>query len=81
MRKSGLTALFLFAAILARGEPLLSTEEGTTWSYNSTEETGGPGAGPAVSAVVTVTWDAKTSTAKSSSSSKPAPMIAWSRPS
>ena len=55
MAKLRLTALFLFAALVARAEPLLPVEEGTTWTYNSSEETGGPGAGPAVSSVTTVT--------------------------
>ena len=54
MRKIGLTALFVFAAIVARAEPLLPTADGTTWTYSATEETGGPGAGPAESSVLTV---------------------------
>ena len=55
MRKLRLGTLFLLAAIGARAEPILPTDEGTTWTYQSNEETGGPGAGPAASSAVTVT--------------------------
>ena len=56
MKKLGLAASVVFAVVVARAEqPLLPTADGTTWTYDSTEETGGPGASPAVSSVVTVT--------------------------
>lgn len=54
MTKLGLTALLIFAVVIARAEPLLPTAEGTTWTYDSTEELGGPAAAPAVDSVVTV---------------------------
>ena len=55
MKRLGLGALLLFAAIGVRAESLLPTADGTSWTYTATEETGGPGAGPAISSVVTVT--------------------------
>lgn len=54
MKKLGLAALLIFAVVAACAEPLLPTADGTTWTYDATEETGGPGAGPAVNSVVTV---------------------------
>jgi hypothetical protein len=54
MRKVGLTALFVFAVIVAQADPLLPTTEGTTWQYESTEEAGGASAGPAINSVVTL---------------------------
>ena len=54
MKKLGLIALLFFAAVVARAEQLFPAADGTTWTYDSTEETGGPGAGPAVNSVVTV---------------------------
>ena len=43
MRKFGLSAVLIFAAI-ARAEPVLPTAPGTTWRYELTEELGGPAA-------------------------------------
>jgi len=60
MKKLGLAALLVFAVLVARAEQLLPTADGTTWSYDSKEETGGPGAGPAVNSVVTVTLGRQT---------------------
>lgn len=54
MKKFGLAVLLALAGFAARAEPLLPTAEGTTWTFDSTEESGGPGAGPAVKSVVTV---------------------------
>lgn len=54
MKRLGLTALLVFAVVVARAEQLLPTADGTTWTYDSTEETGGPGAGPAINSVVTI---------------------------
>jgi hypothetical protein len=55
MKKIGLAGMILFAAAVARAEPLLSTAEGTTWDYESTEEQGGPAAAAApMTASVTV---------------------------
>jgi hypothetical protein len=55
MRKFGLIATLIFAAIVARAaDQLLPAADGTTWQYESTEEAGGPDAGLAVHSVVTV---------------------------
>lgn len=55
MKKVALAGIFLFAAAVARAEPLLPTAEGTTWDYESTEEQGGPAAAAApMTASVTV---------------------------
>jgi hypothetical protein len=54
MKKLGLTALLVFAVIVARAEQLLPTVDGTTWTYDSTEEVGGPAAGPAVKSLLIV---------------------------
>jgi hypothetical protein len=54
MRKPGLSAILIFAVGIARADQLLPTAEGTTWQYDSTEEFGGPSAGPAVNSVVTL---------------------------
>lgn len=53
MKKLGLAALLVLAGVVARAEQL-PTAEGTTWTYDSTEELGGPAAGPAVKSVLTV---------------------------
>jgi len=39
---------------LARAEPLLPTADGTTWQYESSEEMGGPSAGPPTTTSVTI---------------------------
>lgn len=54
MRKLGLAALLVFAAVFARADQLLPAAEGMTWQYASTEELGGPAAAPPVNATVTV---------------------------
>jgi hypothetical protein len=54
MRKIGLIVTLVFAGAMARADQLLPNAEGTTWRYDSTEEVGGPAAGPAVSSTVTV---------------------------
>lgn len=54
MRKLGLSVALLLAATLVRGEPLLPVADGTTWRYESTEEFGGPAAGPPVKTTVEV---------------------------
>jgi hypothetical protein len=54
MKKLGLAALLVFAVVVARAEQLLPTSDGTTWTYDSTEEVGGPAAGPAVKSLLTV---------------------------
>jgi len=53
MRKFGLSAVLIFAAV-ARAEPILPTAPGTTWRYESTEELGGPAAAPPTAVAVTV---------------------------
>jgi hypothetical protein len=55
MRKAGLIALLVFAAAIARGEPLLPMAEGTTWRYESTEELGGPAPPPPTAFTISVT--------------------------
>ena len=54
MRIVPLLAVTLFAAAIARAEPLLPTADGTTWQYESTEELGGPAATAPATASVTV---------------------------
>src|SRR5688572_22479796 len=54
MKKLGLAALLVLAVVVARAEQLLPTDDGTTWTYDSTEEVGGPAAGPAVKSVLTI---------------------------
>ena len=54
MRKLGLTATLVFAVVMARADQLLPTADGTTWPYESTEEFGGPAAGPPVNSVITL---------------------------
>ena len=54
MRIVHLLAVTLFAAAIARAEPLLPMAEGTTWQYESTEELGGPAAAAPATASVTV---------------------------
>ena len=54
MKKLGLTAILIFAVVVARGDQILPTADGTTWQYDSTEEFGGPAASQAVNSVVTV---------------------------
>src|SRR5688572_9042813 len=54
MKKLGSTALLVFAVAIARAEQLLPTEDGTTWTYDGTEEVGGPAGGPAVRSVLTI---------------------------
>ena len=53
MRKFGLSAVLIFAAV-ARAEPILPTAPGTTWRYELTEELGGPAAAAPTAAAVTV---------------------------
>lgn len=55
MRKIGLIAFLGLAAAVAHAEPLLPTAEGTTWRYESNEETGGPAAAPPSAGLVVVT--------------------------
>jgi hypothetical protein len=54
MRKLGLSVALLFAATVARGEPLLPVADGTTWRYESTEEFGGPAAAPKATSAVEI---------------------------
>lgn len=54
MRRAGLAGIILFAAAAARAEPILPTDDGTTWQYESVEEQGGPAAGSATTTPVTV---------------------------
>jgi hypothetical protein len=44
MRKIGLIGMIACTAVFARAEALLPTADGTTWSYELTEELGGPAA-------------------------------------
>jgi predicted Rdx family selenoprotein len=46
--------MFLLVALAARAEPLMPTEEGTTWQYELVEELGGPAAAAPATAQVTV---------------------------
>jgi hypothetical protein len=64
MRKIGLLAMIACMAVIARGEALLPTADGTTWPYESTEELGGPAAAapttvPSVVSVGRQTFDGK----------------------
>ena len=52
MRIARLLALIVLPAVIARGEPVLPTEDGTTWTYESVEELGGPAAVPPTSTPV-----------------------------
>jgi predicted Rdx family selenoprotein len=54
MRKAGLAVMILWAAAAARAEPLLPTDDGTTWQYELLEEQGGPAAGPPTTTQVTM---------------------------
>jgi predicted Rdx family selenoprotein len=54
MRKAGFAWMFLLVALAARAEPLMPTEEGTTWQYELVEELGGPAAAAPATAQVTV---------------------------
>ncbi|MEY2518508.1 MAG: hypothetical protein QOF24_267 [Verrucomicrobiota bacterium] len=54
MRRLGLTATLIFLAALARADQLLPTAEGTTWLYQSNEESGGPDAVPAARSTITI---------------------------
>ena len=46
MRTAHLLVILGLPVALARAEPLLPTEDGTTWQYEMTEELGGPAAAP-----------------------------------
>src|SRR4051794_32622094 len=52
MRIAGLVALIVLPAVIARAESLLPTDDGTTWTYESVEELGGPTAAPPTSTPV-----------------------------
>lgn len=54
MKTPVLTAILLLAAVIARADALLPTQDGTTWQYESVEEQGGPAAGPATTTPVTI---------------------------
>ncbi len=54
MKTPVFVATLLLAAVSARADALLPTEDGTTWQYESLEEQGGPAAGPAMTTAVTV---------------------------
>src|SRR4051812_27821560 len=54
MRKAGFAGIILLAVAAVPAEPLLPTEDGTTWYYESLEEQGGPAAGPAITTPITV---------------------------
>jgi hypothetical protein len=54
MKKLGLSVALVFAATVARGEPLLPVADGTTWRYESTEEFGGPAAAPKATSAVEI---------------------------
>jgi hypothetical protein len=54
MRIARLLALIVLPAVIARAEPLLPTDDGTTWTYESVEELGGPAAVPPTSTPVTM---------------------------
>ena len=54
MRKIGLLGMIACTAIVARAEALLPTADGTTWSYESTEELGGPAAAAPTTVTVVV---------------------------
>lgn len=54
MRKPGLIALLIFLAAFARADQIMPTAEGTTWLYQSTAESGGPDAVPAVRSTITI---------------------------
>ncbi|MEY2483077.1 MAG: hypothetical protein QOK24_1605 [Verrucomicrobiota bacterium] len=54
MRKLGLTAILIFGAALVRADQVVPTAEGTTWLYQSTEESGGADAVPAVHSTITI---------------------------
>ncbi len=46
--------ILFFGLAVTRAEQLLPTEDGTTWTYDATEEVGGPAAAPAVRSALTV---------------------------
>jgi hypothetical protein len=54
MKLFALAGLLLLVATIGRAEPLFPTEEGTTWTYESTEDFGGPSAAPQAKSSVTV---------------------------
>jgi hypothetical protein len=54
MRKVSVIWISLFAAAVVRAESLLSTAEGTTWTYELREELGGPAAAPPTTVPVSV---------------------------
>jgi hypothetical protein len=60
MKMSVLAGLLLLLAPIARAEPLLPTADGTTWTYDSTEEFGGPSGAPQAKSSVTVSVSRQT---------------------
>jgi hypothetical protein len=54
MRNAGFAVMVLWAAVAARAEPIVPTDDGTTWQYELREEQGGPAAGPATTTPVTM---------------------------
>ncbi|MEY2529663.1 MAG: hypothetical protein QOJ05_1753 [Verrucomicrobiota bacterium] len=54
MKMSLLAGILLLAATAVRAEPLFPTADGTTWTYDSTEDFGGPSAAPQGKSSVTV---------------------------
>jgi hypothetical protein len=54
MRRLFLVAAPLFAIAIARADQLLPTTDGTTWTYESTEDFGGPSAAPQAKSLVTI---------------------------